>query len=119
MADLRRLTWKNVPMDGGLNYANIRPYATPDSLDGLSGPAGGVVVLPGWLDWGPRRSYDLDDSVQRRVMYEQVIQEGRVRDIETYLNSGLLIAGWVDLILPARVRAAWESRFVELRARAA
>ncbi len=106
-------------MKRALNYANIRPYALPQTLEELEGPADGVVVLPGWLDWSPRRSYDLSDSTALRVMYEQVIQEGREQDLKVYLNAGLLLRVWPNLILPIRVRRMWESRFARLRERAA
>ncbi|TDD96349.1 hypothetical protein [Actinomadura rubrisoli] len=106
-------------MDGALNYANIRPYAVPGSLEELAGPAGGVVVLPGWLDWSPRRSYDLSDRDSLRVMYEQVIQEGREQDLQRYLNAELLVSVWPDLILPVRVRRMWEAKIARLRGRAA
>lgn len=36
-------------------------------------------MLPGWLDWSPRRPYDLSDPAALRVMYEQVIQEAESR----------------------------------------
>jgi hypothetical protein len=106
-------------MNGALNYANIRPYAVPHTLEELAGPAGGVVVLPGWLDWSPRRSYDLSDPAALRVMYEQIIQEGREQDLKAYLNAELLLRVWPELILPVRVRRLWESRFAGLRDRAA
>jgi hypothetical protein len=106
-------------MDRALNYANIRPYTVPRALEELAGPAGGIVMLPGWLDWSPRRSYDLSDPAALRVMYEQVIQEGREQDLKTYLNTDLLVHIWPDLILPVRVRRLWESRFTGLRDRAA
>lgn len=105
----------NEGMDGALNYSNIRPYAVVDALSDLAGPAEGVVVLPGWLDWSPRRSYDLADATAVRVMYEQVLQEGREQDLRALLNQELLIRIWPDLILPARVRRMWESRFPRLR----
>ncbi len=106
-------------MDRALNYANIRPYAVPRALEELAGPAGGIVTLPGWLDWSPRRSYDLSDPAALRVMYEQVIQEGREQDLKAYLNADLLVRVWPELILPMRVRLLWESRFTWLQDRAA
>jgi len=91
----------------------------PERLEDLSGPASGTVVLPGWLDWSPRRSYDLSDLAALRLMYEQVIQEGREADLRAYLNVDLLVEVWPELILPVRVREMWESRFARLRFRAA
>jgi len=106
-------------MDRAMNYANIRPYAVPETLERLTGPGSGTVVLPGWLDWSPRRSYDLSDPAALRLMYEQVIQEGRETDLKAYLNVDLLVQVWPELILPARAREMWESRFARLRFRAA
>lgn len=102
-------------MDRALNYANIRPYAVPSTLEELTGPASGVVVLPGWLDWSPQRSYNLSDPAALRVMYEQVIQEGREQDLRAFLNAKLLARVWPELILPVRVRRLWEARFARLR----
>lgn len=51
-------------MSTRLRYADCRPYVTPDRLEELTGPAGGVVELPAHLDWSGQRIYDLDDAAE-------------------------------------------------------
>ena len=106
--------WNDGDVAGPLNYANVRPYAIVDALGQLAGPREGLVLLPGWLDWGPRRSYDLSDHDAVRAMYERVLQEGRREDIARFVNVEVLEHVWLDLILPVRVRQMWEARFRRL-----
>lgn len=96
-------------------YAAARPYVAPVSLDELTGPTNGKVTLPGHLDWGPRRIYDLDNPSDVRLFYMRVVREStRVKDLHRFLNAELLQRTWPDLILPPRTRTLWESRFPEL-----
>jgi hypothetical protein len=93
-------------------YAAAQPHVAPESLDELTGPTVGEVVLPTRLDWGPVRSYRLDDPADLRLLYERVIREAlRIDDLRTFLNRELLISLWPTLFLPAPVRALWEQRF--------
>jgi hypothetical protein len=93
-------------------YAAVHPHVVPESLDELAGPTRGEVVLPTRLDWGPVRSYLLDDPADARLLYERVIREAlRIDDLRTFLNRELLIGLWPTLFLPAPVRALWEQRF--------
>jgi hypothetical protein len=99
-----------------LGYAAVRPYAVPDSLDELTGPTRGVVELPGHLDWGPHREYDLDEFSDSRLLYMRVIREStHVEDLRRFLNAQVLVRLWPQLVLPARVRALWQDRFPSLR----
>ncbi len=96
-------------------YAAVRPYTVPDTLDELTGPTRGVIELPGNLDWGPRRVYDLDDFSDSRLLYMRVIRESaHVEDLRRFLNAMVLTRLWPQLVLPARVRALWEERFPSL-----
>jgi len=98
-----------------MGYAAVRPYTVPDTLDELTGPTSGVVELPGHLDWGPRREYDLDDFSDSRLLYMRVIREStRVEDLRRFLNAQVLTRLWPQLVLPARVRALWQDRFPSL-----
>jgi hypothetical protein len=97
-------------------YAAFRPYVTPQSLDELTGPTGGEITLPGNLDWGPRRTYDLDDPADVRIFYMRVVRESaRPEDLSRFLNARVLRQFWSQLILTPRTRAMWESRFPDLR----
>jgi len=96
-------------------YAATRPYTVPDALDELTGPTSGVVELPGHLDWGPRREYNLDDFSDSRLLYMRVIREStHVEDLRQFLNAKVLMRLWPQLVLPPRVRALWEGRFPSL-----
>lgn len=98
-----------------MGYAAVRPYTVPNTLDALTGPTGGVVELPGHLDWGPRRTYNLDDFSDSRLFYMRVIREStRVEDLHRFLNAQVLTSLWPELVLPPRVRALWESKFPTL-----
>lgn len=98
-----------------MGYAAVRPYTVPDTLDELTGPTRGAVELPGHLDWGPRREYNLDDFSDSRLLYMRVIREStHVEDLRRFLNAQVLRRLWPDLVLPPRVRALWENRFPSL-----
>lgn len=96
-------------------YAATRPYVTPASLDELTGPTGGPITLPGHIDWGPRRTYDLDNFADVRLLYMRVIRESAsAEDLRHFLNARILRQVWPHLVLPPRTRALWEGRFPEL-----
>lgn len=98
-----------------MGYAAVRPYTVPDTLEELTGPTGGVVELPGHLDWGPRRLYNLDDFSDSRLLYMRVIREStHVEDLRRFLNAQVLTRLWPQLVLPPRVRALWQDRFPSL-----
>ena len=98
-----------------MGYAAVRPYTVPDTLEELTGPTGGVVKLPGHLDWGPRRLYNLDDFSDLRLLYMRVIRESmHVEDLRQFLNAQVLTRVWPQLVLPTRVRALWQDRFSSL-----
>ena len=102
-------------MDTRVRYAEIRPYTVPETLSELTGPVGGVIVLPTALDWTPKRSYDLSDDADRRMLYETVIREAlHAEDLREFLSARILVDVWPRLWLPPRVRKGWESRFPDL-----
>ena len=84
-------------------------YAVPDRLPRLPvEQALGVVRLPLRLNWSePNRLYRLSDRRDRARVYETVLREGDAGDIERYVDGALLVDQWVDLVLPADLRAAW------------
>jgi transcriptional regulator with XRE-family HTH domain len=87
-----------------------RPFAVPDRLPRLPvGHALAQVRLPIHLGWSdPDRAYDLTDPQQRHRLYEIVLREGQPDDILTYIDGVLLLDAWPHLVLPARIRKAWE-----------
>lgn len=97
-------------------YAAVRRYAVVAALEDLHGPTSGAVVLPKRLDWGPPRPFDLADRADVAVMYETVLRESRDQDdLSDFLDAELLVNVWQSLVLPTPARAAWESRFAQLR----
>ncbi|GGR12806.1 hypothetical protein GCM10010168_33210 [Actinoplanes ianthinogenes] len=63
-----------------------------------------------------RRRYDLDDPVQLRHAYAQVLCEAAgCGEVEDLINPMMLRRVWRDLHLPSRVREAWETRHPSLR----
>jgi transcriptional regulator with XRE-family HTH domain len=68
-----------------------------------------TIHLPIHLDCAsPSRMVRLSDRRQRLQAYEVVLREGRPVDIESIVDGSLLVDGWVDMFLPATVRAAWQ-----------
>jgi hypothetical protein len=67
-----------------------------------------TVELPLHLNWSDRgRLFDLRDRRQRARVYELVLREGGPEDVIAYVDGALLLDLWKDLVLPAKVRAAW------------
>lgn len=68
-----------------------------------------TVKLPLYLDWSSAdRSVDLSKRQQRLRAYETILREGRPGDIEQYVDGVLLVDAWDDLVLPQKIRAAWQ-----------
>jgi hypothetical protein len=86
-------------------YGDRRPYALPDDLAELTGPANGHIVLPAELGWTGRTAYDLDDTSDAVVLYERVLVDAvRAQDMTPLVNAQRLRELWSELFLPTRVR---------------
>ena len=101
---IRRPIWQQVPVGRG------RTASVPDQLPHLSArDALRRVELPLHLDWSSRdRWVDLADRRQRLRTYEAILREGRPEDIAAFVDGALLVDGWSELVLPRRIRAAWQ-----------
>ncbi|SDR79500.1 hypothetical protein SAMN04488539_0376 [Corynebacterium timonense] len=101
-----------------IRFADLKPYAVPDTFDSISGPATGTLALPHSIRWlpEPARRVPLGNAPLRREAYKEVLNEGNVEQQIALLNRDHLINDWPHLILPARVRALWENKFPELAA---
>ncbi|HSA49457.1 MAG TPA: hypothetical protein VLH10_05010 [Yinghuangia sp.] len=103
-----------------IGFAAGRRYTVIPTLGDLRGPATGAVVLPKRLDWGPPRVFDLADRADVAVMYETVLRESHNEaDLAAFLDARLLLTVWPRLVLPPPLRAAWQTRFPQLRQAAA
>lgn len=96
-------------------YARYRPVVVADSLADLRGATSGVVELPIYLDWGPSRSYDLSNRDRMLRMYAIVLCAAVTHeDLASYIEGGVLVSLWNDLVLPDWIRLRWQERFPEL-----
>jgi hypothetical protein len=95
--------------------AETRPYAVADSLEELRGPNEGILEVPHELAWSGRRRFDLSEDYDRAAAYKIVLEEGREEHFRRYLNAGLLLRYWREILAARPVQALRESRFPELR----
>jgi hypothetical protein len=90
----------------------VRDVPLPRSLNELQGPLGGVVGLPARLFWSgpdPRAvRWDLSNPARRRDLYEIVLVEGTLTDIQELVNGAELVHLWDQMYLPPWVRSAWQ-----------
>jgi hypothetical protein len=98
----------------GFRFEDTIPYDTPESLDELRGPTSGHVRVRPRIDTSPDPIYEVADSGQRWNLYSAVVRDGLASEQAAILNRDLLVRLWVDLNLPARCRAIWETKFPEL-----
>ncbi|MEV7967909.1 hypothetical protein AB0O34_18245 [Sphaerisporangium sp. NPDC088356] len=88
----------------------------PRSLSDLRGPATGEVPLPLHLCWSGVREFDVANPAIRLGMYQIVIAEGMLPDVEGFLDARLLTEIWPKLrrLINSAARVEWESRFPSL-----
>ena len=86
-----------------------------DSLEGVVGTRIGTLILPPHPDWSSRRPVRLDDPASVMEWYAEIMREALndAHDL-ALMNRDLFLRVWPDLILPGRVRAAWQNSFPEL-----
>ncbi len=98
-----RIAFREVAVERG------RPIRVPNVVPRLPlDRAFATVELPLHLNWSDRgRQYDLRDRRHRARVYELVLREGGPDDVLTYVDGALLVDVWDDLVLPAKIRAAW------------
>jgi hypothetical protein len=107
----RVIRWRTIGVRGG------RLASIPDALPDLD-PAMALrqLELPLHLEWSTRdRHVDLADRRQRARAYETVLREGRPDDIAGIVDGALLIDLWDELVVPRRIRAAWQPLIDEVR----
>ena len=68
-----------------------------------------TVVLSLALYWSkPGSTFALADRHQRSRCYEITLREGTPADLQRYVDGALLIDLWSDLVIPRKLRAAWQ-----------
>lgn len=65
-----------------------------------------IVELPQHLKWSGPRTFDLDDELERRYVYQVVLREGGAADVRRHLDPDELDRMLPDLVLPPHIRAA-------------
>lgn len=98
------LSWEEIEVGGG------RTAVVPDRLPDLPvHEAVRTFTMPLHLDWSRTdRTVDLADRRQRARAYEIVLREGRPADIEGMVDGALLVDLWNELVVPKRIRTAWQ-----------
>ena len=97
------------------SYADFRQVLMPESLEAFHGPTHGVVTLPTWIDWSPRKTYNLDDKFDRAAFYSVVLSEAKAAEMGEYLDRDTLIRIWPSIGLSQKTTQAWEALFPELK----
>lgn len=96
-------------------YSDFRPVLIPENLDDLHGPTRGVVTLPTWIDWTPRKTYNLDDKFDRAAFYQVVISEAKPSEMAEYLDRETLIRIWPSIGIGKQAAQTWEQHFPQLK----
>ncbi len=107
----RVIHWHTVRVGGG------RLASVPDALPSLD-PASSLrrLELPLHLEWSKKdRHVNLAYRRERARTYETVLREGRPDDIAGIVDGALLVDLWDELVLPRRIRAAWQPLIDEVR----
>lgn len=101
--------------DGRWFVRDHKPYAVPASLEALTGPAAGQVMLPLSVYWAAERtSVDVGNAQGAFKAYVALLSEGTLEDVVSLVNAERLKQVWNQLLLPVRCAAEWERRFPEL-----
>ncbi len=102
-----------------VQFAEIKPYDMPNSLDELRGPGlGGTLYLDHGIMWAPdSREVHLGSMDDVNFAYRAILNEATDVQQQELLNRDLLIAIWPRLSLPLRVMRMWAEQFPELPAK--
>ena len=96
--------WHTIRVGGG------RLASVPDALPDLE-PVRALrnLDLPLHLEWSRKdRNVDLANRRQRARAYETVLREGTPDDIAGIVDGTLLVDLWDELVIPLRIREAWQ-----------
>lgn len=67
------------------------------------------VRMPDLVGRTERDEWDLRYRTDRRRLYENLLVEGDQHMMMRWVDGALLVDVWTELVLPAKIRAAWES----------
>jgi transcriptional regulator with XRE-family HTH domain len=66
------------------------------------------VQMPDLVGHTAQNEWDLRDRADRRRLYENLLIDGTQNMIWRWVDGALLVDVWDELVLPAKIRAAWE-----------
>lgn len=98
-----------------VHFSETKPYFAPRSILDLNGPDSGFIKLPHAVYWGPDRWFNLSRRSSLHQVYQIVLQEGSIEDINKYLDQEILLSIWSELMLPPRVIQLWEHKVKGLK----
>ncbi|WP_182481322.1 helix-turn-helix domain-containing protein [Nocardioides immobilis] len=67
-----------------------------------------TVRMPDLVGHTEQGEWDLRDRTDRRGLYENLLVEGDQHMIMRWVDGALLVVAWSELVLPEKIRAAWE-----------
>ena len=67
------------------------------------------VRMPDLVGRTEQDEWDLRDRTDRRRLYENLLIEGDQHMMMRWVDGALLVDVWSELVLPAKIRAAWET----------
>jgi transcriptional regulator with XRE-family HTH domain len=67
-----------------------------------------TVRMPDLVGRTEQDQWDLRDRTDRRRLYENLLVEGNQHMIMRWVDGALLVDAWAELVLPEKIRAAWE-----------
>lgn len=92
------------------SFGETKPYYAPESVFDMFGPDYGSIKLPHTVYWGPDRWFDLSRRSSLHQLYQTLLQEGSIEDINSYIDREILLSIWSELLLPPRVIHLWEQK---------
>ena len=93
-------------------------FIVPPFLDIKSRPAykKEKLTLPHHLNWSHiGLVFDMSRPSSRAQLYEIVLEEGSIKDIQEYISFPDLKELWPTLYLPTELRKAWETMYTSLK----
>lgn len=67
-----------------------------------------TVHMPDLVGHTEQRQWDLRNRTDRRGLYENLLVEGTQYMIMRWVDAALLVDLWAELVLPDKLRGAWE-----------
>lgn len=87
----------------------LKEFCYPDRLWRVEVPGCfDRVRMPDLAGHTEQDEWDLRDRTDRRRLYENLLTEGTQYMIMRWVDGALLVDVWAELVLPAKIRAAWE-----------